>query len=969
MYGNVYYNKFNSKIHWSEYKEDGTRECYTQDWAPSFYIETEGESEFKAIDGTPLKKVRAKKWKERKELLKTYKDSGKRIFGSDIPPEDIFILEKWSGPLEKTPDIRFGLFDIEVESSNGFPYAEKAVERINLITIYTSHRKKFIVFGLEHDYKPKQDNVKYILCQTEAELLKKFIAYLNKAKLDALSGWNSNGYDVPYIYNRILRVLDGVDLEYFDLYLNWQDRKELSKDKLEKWNEEKKKMNWVKKLSPYKRVEKRRVRRKNHVTKQMEDAMSYNIEGLVDFDYMLLYKQFEMNKKEAYNLDFIGELEVGETKVEFEGTFKDLYTNDWERFVDYNIQDVNLLVKLDHKLEYIKQSVLLSYVCHCRFIDNAGTVTKIDCLIYNYLYQKGIILEDDTTKELRLSKDEGKFKGAFVKEPVPSMYEWLIDVDLASLYPNTIINLNISPETKRFRVVYDGLLWDCEDDKELSVIYPDDREEILVAKDIKEEIKENNYTLSSHNVAFTSFNIQKGIVPEILDHLYQGRKAKKKESFSYTKKQVEMFKNTEEVEEGIDVEMIMEDKDGNKQMVKKKMPEDQYKTFSEYKRNEDICYALQFALKIVLNSIYGYTGTKYSRFYDTDLAMSTTLSGQTITCDSSDMIEDYFKRDFLKSGLVKKKFPNATPVVLEDSRICAYNDTDSAFLSFKDVMDKMGIPEDDYFKTTKKLASLAVAKMNKYGEYISEELFNSDNNRIEWDNELLMPRAVFLKKKKYCAHVTVKDGFDVDETLIKGLDAIRSSTPAPFQKKIRKSIEMIMRGMKENDFQEHAREVYDDFMSWDLKNVYLPKSCNKLGQYDANNMPSDEDGFSELLNLKDEKDFMSAIQGRKGTPGHVNSAIAYNHYLREYGLVDNEPIKEGDKFRMVYLLKHHDFPIKALGFLGHLPKEFGLTIENVDRKKHFELCYIQPLTPIIETMGWSMPNFFDEAMDMSSLFL
>jgi DNA polymerase elongation subunit (family B) len=268
------------------------------------------------------------------------------------------------------------------------------------------------------------------------------------------------------------------------------------------------------------------------------------------------------------------------------------------------------------------------------------------------------------------------------------MYEWLIDVDLASLYPNTIININISPETKVFRVDYDGVLWQCDDEKELEVIYADKNVKTRKAGDIKAEIKEKEYTLSSYNVAFVNFYEKKGIIPEILDHLYMGRKSKKKESFSYTQKQKDLFDSCPEFHSHGDeyekVEGIVND-----EKVFKAMTKEQYKQYTEFKRQEEICYALQLALKIVLNSIYGYTGTKYSRFYDVDLAMSTTLSGQTITCDSSDMIEDYFKYVFLKSSLVKKKFPNATPKDLEGP-VCGYNDTDSIFLSTK-IRTNLGI--------------------------------------------------------------------------------------------------------------------------------------------------------------------------------------------------------------------------------------------------------------------------------------
>jgi DNA polymerase elongation subunit (family B) len=543
MYGSVYYNKKASKIHWSEYNDAGERHQYTKKWVPSFYYRANSgqDYEYTSIEGMPLVQIRSKSWTERKDAIADYKENGDRIFGSDLPAEDLFILETWPQTLTKVPDIHFAFVDIETEVEDGFPNPHIAKERINLITVYSNKKKKFMVFGLKHSFKNERTDVKYIQCDTEEVLLKLFVKYLESLQIDIISGWNSTGFDIPFIFNRILRVLDKVDLELYDKYLNFNDLKNASPEEKDIWKEEHAKLNWIKRLSPYKQVEKKRIKTKDRFTKELKDSMGYIIHGLTDYDYLELYKQFQTGQKDSYKLDNIGQIELGESKLHHEGTFKDFYTNHWQEFTEYNIQDVNLLVKLDHKLRYISQAVTLSYTCHCQFKENQGTVAKIDCLIYNYLQQKNIILEDDSEKEHRMSSSEGKFEGAYVKDPDPGLYEWLIDVDLASLYPNTIININISPDSKIFQIQYVGNIWECDDNKILKIKKDKNATEEMFCRDIKKLIKDNEYTVSSYNTVFRGFHEKKGIIPEILEHLYKERKAKKKESFSFIQKQKDYF--------------------------------------------------------------------------------------------------------------------------------------------------------------------------------------------------------------------------------------------------------------------------------------------------------------------------------------------------------------------------------------------------------------------------------------------
>lgn len=682
MYGSVWYNRKKSLINYSHYDfETGKREFKSEKWVPDFYTITQDKSALKSQDGKNLERKQERTWSKRRNKIKSLKEFDERVFGSDLSPENKFILETWPNDIEQTvPKINYIFIDIECESENGFPNAETVPERVNLITVYSNEKEKFFTLGLEQDYTPKRKDVSYVKCSDEYDLLRKFCKLMMALRPDIISGWNSKGkeggYDIPYLFNRILMLLDGIDIQQYNELLRDRrfckdpTRKELLNAKI---TDIESRFEFINKLSPYGSVEKRTGMEKDRFNKQMKITMEYIINGVTDYDYLQLYQQFELGQKESYKLDDVANEELGEKKLDLGFSFKEAYKpENWETFVDYNIQDVALLVKLEKKKGYLHQAICLSYKCHCIFKDNFGTVTKQECAAYNFLFNKGIIMEDNDKK----AQDEGTFEGAYVKEPVPDMYEWVIDVDIASLYPSLMRGINISPDVKKFEILNcpDRLfrLAENEPNRELAIKWKDGRMEEISAEDLVLFIKKNNWFISSANVVFENKDVKKGIIPEILDTWYAQRKADKKLEAEYKKKAqavVEAGKD-EEFSNCVNVDAVINDIPTVKYLTV-----EEHEEYLEFKRLSGIHFNKQWSCKILLNSLYGAVSTPYFRFYDHSLSKSVTLSGQTVIKNNGVMLNEYFKKEVFDNPVIKKKFTVRDDVEVGDTLV--YTDTDS----------------------------------------------------------------------------------------------------------------------------------------------------------------------------------------------------------------------------------------------------------------------------------------------------
>jgi DNA polymerase elongation subunit (family B) len=316
-----------------------------------------------------------------------------------------FLSEEYPGTIDYDVNkIKLWSLDIETAAESGFPKPEEAAEEVLLITMKNFKTKRLITFG-SRPYTPTRDDVEYVLCENEHDLLMNFIAWWADVMPEVITGWNVDLFDITYLCNRIHKVCGEHNL---------------------------------KKLSPWSLV--------STNTKELMNRPQqyYDIAGVTIIDYLDIYKKFTYTNRESYRLDVIADIELGQKKLdhsEFD-TFKDFYTHGWTKFVDYNLVDVDLVDKLEEKMKLIDLVMLMAYDAHCNYTDTFFQVRLWDIIIYNYLKERNVVVPPIQ----RASRDD-QYAGAYVKEPIPGAYDWVVSFDLNSLYPSLIRFLNISPET------------------------------------------------------------------------------------------------------------------------------------------------------------------------------------------------------------------------------------------------------------------------------------------------------------------------------------------------------------------------------------------------------------------------------------------------------------------------------------------------------------------------------------------
>ena len=445
---------------------------------PTFFLPASGhlmhapkKTEWRTLEGQPVNPVQPGTIKECKEFLRTYDGvDGTKIYGFDRVLYQ-FLAEEYPGEVEYDVNkIKLWSLDIETSSENGFPKPELAEEEVLLITMKNYKTKRLITFG-SRPYTVKRDDVEYVLCENEKDLLLTFIAWWADVEPEVITGWNVDAFDITYICNRIQKILGEHNL---------------------------------KKLSPWGMVKSSTEEIKGR------QVMLYDIAGVTVLDYLDIYKKFTYVNRESYRLDVIAELELGQKKLdhsEFD-TFKDFYTHGWEKFVDYNLVDVDLVDRMEEKMKLIDLVMLMAYDAHCNYTDTFYQVRLWDIIIYNYLRDRNIVVPPK-----QVSSRDDKYEGAYVKEPIPGAYDWVVSFDLNSLYPSLIRFLNISPET----------LLDHKHDR---VAGAD------VEKLVNKEIDIQGTTVSdicvAANGAMYSQDIQ-GMMPQLVIKMYEERVKYKKQ--------------------------------------------------------------------------------------------------------------------------------------------------------------------------------------------------------------------------------------------------------------------------------------------------------------------------------------------------------------------------------------------------------------------------------------------------------
>jgi DNA polymerase elongation subunit (family B) len=801
--------------------ENGEYIQFREKYKPTLFVPAKKETFYKTLDGDYVEPLKPGFVSDCREFLKKYSEvENFKIYGnerfiyqyiSDKYPQDQIDFD--------VSKIRLVTVDIETRSENGFPDVESADQEILLITIQDYNTKEITTWG-QGPFKIKQDNVRYIQFNNERDLLNSFINWWMENTPDVVTGWNIQLFDIPFITKRIDRVLG---------------------EKL------------AKRLSPWGLVSQKEVFIKGR------KQIFYDIGGITQLDYLDLYKKFTYTNQESYRLDHIANVELGQKKLdhsEFD-TFQDFYTNGWQKFVEYNIIDVELVDRLEDKMKLIELALTMAYDAKVNYNDVFYQVRMWDTIIYNYLKKKGIVIPP----KVQTDKDE-KYAGAYVKEPTPGVYDWVVSFDLNSLYPHLIMQYNISPETI------------------LDERHPTASVDKILGEQISFEMYKD-YAVCANGAMFRKD--KKGFLPELMEKMYGERVIFKKR----------MLKAKQEYE---------------------KTPTDALK--KEIAR----CNNIQMAKKISLNSAYGAIGNQYFRYFKLANAEAITLSGQVSIRWIENKMNQYLNKLLQTEG--------------EDYVIAS--DTDSIYLNLGPLVTKfLSSKSGDKAAVVGLLDKICQEKLEPFIECSYQELadyVSAYEQKMSMKRENIADRGIWTAKKRYILNVWNSEGVQYSEPKLKvmGIEAVKSSTPAPCRQMLKDSFKIMMSG-SEDDMIDYIDNCRKKFKQLSPEEISFPRSVSDVTKYKSS---------SEIYS--------------KGTPIHCRGALLYNHYVKKAKLTNKYSlIQNGEKIKFCYLKKPNIIHENIISFIQDFPKELGIG-KYVDYDLQFDKAFLEPLKIILDAIGWNV---------------
>ena len=713
MYQNIYVKrtKTSSEVHLWDDKAGYQKFQYK----PYAYLKSPSGT-YRSLYGDKLKKVNF--WTQQ-DL-----ESG-NVFESDVPIETRVLVDMYGESDEISDGHREVYFDIEVEVKDGFPDPRRADNKITAIALYDKAADKYSCYVLGN--VPNTDVVESF--QSEEELLQRFYQKYLEINPTILSGWNIDGFDIPYLYNRTTRVLG---------------------------------QQFANALSPI------------GIVDYSENKNRYKIAGVSCLDYLRLYKWFTYTQQSSYRLDYIGQLEVGIGKIEYEGTLQDLYETDINKYIEYNLNDVKIVKALDDKLKFIDLARGLGHLGHIPYEENFFSSRYCEGAMLVYMKKIGVVAPNKTHRSYQRI-DEDRFAGAYVKDPKPGRYEWVFDLDLTSMYPSVIMSLNISPETKMGKLVG----WNAEEFvKGISKTYTlmvNGKEKGKYNQDELKQMFDNNKVSISSNGIMYRYD-KKGLVPVLLEKWFNER-----------------------------VEY--------KRLMKKYGDEGVTDKYEYFKRRQHV-------QKIILNSLYGVLGLPVFRFYDVDNAEATTLTGQELIKFTEKIANSYYNKQ------------------LGDTKdYCIYTDTDSVFYPSIPLIQK-DYPNadlsDDKFMTEKILEKAGIVQdfINNSYDLFAERLLNvKDGHRFDIKQECVAKSAFWVTKKRYGQWIINDGGIKCDRLDVKGLDIVRSSFPPAMRKLMTQVLKDILGNVNKDEIDEKILKFKKLMKTADIQDIALPTGVKKLSKF------------------------------------------------------------------------------------------------------------------------------------------
>jgi DNA polymerase elongation subunit (family B) len=853
-----------------------------------------------------------------------------RIFESDINPVFRFLANQFRNV--EAPVLNVCFFDIEVDfdPKRGFAPTTDPFNAVTAISLYSTYEQKLIslvlcpkTVELEEGLRICGEFQDTILFDDEAELLRSFLELIEP--VDVLSGWNSTGFDIPYLVNRITRVLSKDATRALCL-----------------WNQ---------------------TPRTREYMKFKRELITYDLVGRVHLDYLELYQKHNPQQLHSYRLDFVAEVEVGENKTAYEGTLDDLYKKDFKRFIEYNRQDTMLLVKIDEKKKFVE---LANQVAHSNCVTlktTMGSVSLVEQAIINEMHDLGFVVperrakleerdepaarfddDDDDDSGDDYGEDDGRTPvvGAYVADPKKGLHSEIGCVDINSLYPSAIRALNMSPETilgqvrldetmsyiaqkvrelgkKKRAEAWEGIFASLEfdhmhahDGAPVTVDFEDGTSKTMSGRQLYEYIfnPKNNVCITANGTIFRTD--KDGIIPMLLAKWYSQRKEMQANERFYTnlyegveisaELEAAINSSTDTVETKTNLKYLVEDVENDNTSAIRWLIQEHSLTIvdrmivastaeikSQFKYWVDFWNQRQQARKILLNSLYGALLNEGLRFYDERLGQSVTLTGRSIVRHMNAKINEVITGEYDYKGAA-----------------IFYADTDSSYFSAYEVLK-----DDPRFKDYNWSRDNIIALYDGIADEVNASFpefmnrtFNTTIKRgsvIKAGRELVASRALFIKKKKYAVLMYEKEGtrYDKDGKIGKlkpmGLDLKRADTPKMMQIFLEKILIDLLSGVEQENLFEQIRTFRREFKKLNGWEKGTPKKVSALTDYTERFERGRNMGLEEAMRLK------AGEKAKVNLPGHVRAAMNWNSMCESRQDRYSMRINDGSKIVVCYL--------------------------------------------------------------------
>lgn len=713
---------------------------------PTLFVPTDKETGWNNLQNQPVQPITFDTMRDAGDFVKKYDGVDNFPVYGTTNYVNQFVTDRFPNEIKFERDkINVTSIDIEVHSEDGFPFVANAAHPVTAITMKSNQSDTYYVWGLK-DYDPDQcpvegvEAIHYKKCKDEIDLLLDWLSWWHDPRYcpDVVTGWNTRLFDFPYLINRVRNIIGG------DVY---------------------------KKFSPWGVVNQREI------IIAGRPNIAYEMAGIEQLDYYDLFRKFgyAYGQLESYKLDHVAYIVLGDKKLSYEevGNLQNLYKQDHQLYIDYNIKDVQLIDRLEEKMGLITLAMTMAYRGGVNYSETFGTTSIWDSIIYRLLTKEQVAVPP------KIPKIKEKYPGAYVKDPMTGMHNWICSFDLNSLYPNIIVQYNMSPETivestppRLHRPVMT---------KEELEEYPDGWRPLPVSVeaclehdvsliDIREDV-----ACSATGLVFRKD--QQGVIPKIITQYYDERRS-----------------------------------------IKNRMLEAQkeYQSTPTKKLENEIvtCENNQMAIKILMNSLYGALGNNYFRYFDRRMAEAITTSGQ-LSIKWAERAINKAMNELLKTN---------------DDYVIAI-DTDSLYVNMDPLVKKFNPKKPVDFLD--KICAEHFEDILKKSYSDLHGLLQASENRMEMSREVIADRAVWIAKKRYFMQVHDNEGVRYAEPKLKvmGVEAVKSSTPQVCRDKFKKIFNIIL-NQGEKATQDFIKDFKREFKALQPEEVSFPRGISDIDKWE-----------------------------------------------------------------------------------------------------------------------------------------